>query len=114
MKVLLQEKNHNVLLIQTAQPDYREKLEAELKELRESELWQAGKTVRSLRPENQVPPDQWKIILPAKDVFRQQTEKIHSVDNSLKGRPWSGPVYRFLMEQSTQQFAGHALRIMIH
>jgi len=26
----------------------------ELKELRESEMWQAGKTVRSLRPENQV------------------------------------------------------------
>ena len=36
-----------------SKPDYREKLEAELKELRESELWQAGKTVRSLRPENQ-------------------------------------------------------------
>lgn len=36
-----------------SQPDYREKLEAELKELRDSELWQAGKTVRSLRPENQ-------------------------------------------------------------
>lgn len=35
-----------------SQPDYRVKLEAELKELRESELWQAGKTVRSLRPEN--------------------------------------------------------------
>ncbi len=34
-----------------SQPDYREKLEAELKELRESELWQAGKTVRGLRPE---------------------------------------------------------------
>ncbi|RYY90822.1 MAG: ketol-acid reductoisomerase [Chitinophagaceae bacterium] len=34
-------------------PDYRAKLEVELKELRESELWQAGKTVRSLRPENQ-------------------------------------------------------------
>lgn len=33
-----------------SQPDYREKLEAELKELRESELWQAGKVVRSLRP----------------------------------------------------------------
>src|SRR3954463_11358660 len=33
--------------------DYREKLEEELKELRESELWQAGATVRSLRPENQ-------------------------------------------------------------
>ncbi|MBL7816204.1 MAG: ketol-acid reductoisomerase [Saprospiraceae bacterium] len=36
-----------------SQPDYREKLEAELAELRESEMWQAGKTVRSLRPENQ-------------------------------------------------------------
>ncbi len=55
MKVLLQEKNHNVLLIPTAKPDYREKLEVELKELRESEMWQAGKTVRSLRPENQKP-----------------------------------------------------------
>jgi ketol-acid reductoisomerase len=32
--------------------DYRVKLEAELKELRESEMWQAGQTVRKLRPEN--------------------------------------------------------------
>ena len=38
-----------------SQPDYRVKLDAELKELRESEMWQAGKTVRSLRPENQEP-----------------------------------------------------------
>ena len=30
--------------------DYREKLEEELKEIRESELWQAGKAVRGLRP----------------------------------------------------------------
>src|SRR5205809_3650989 len=36
-----------------SQSDYREKLEEELKDLRESEMWQAGKTVRSLRPENQ-------------------------------------------------------------
>jgi ketol-acid reductoisomerase len=35
-----------------SQPDYREKLDAELAELRNSEMWQAGKTVRSLRPEN--------------------------------------------------------------
>ncbi|MER0442542.1 ketol-acid reductoisomerase [Emticicia sp. W12TSBA100-4] len=34
-----------------SEPDYREKLEVELAELRESEMWQAGKTVRSLRPE---------------------------------------------------------------
>jgi ketol-acid reductoisomerase len=33
--------------------DYRVKLNAELKELEESEMWQAGKAVRSLRPENQ-------------------------------------------------------------
>ncbi|MBP3419772.1 MAG: ketol-acid reductoisomerase [Marinifilaceae bacterium] len=35
-----------------SQPDYREKLDAELKELRESEMWRAGATVRKLRPEN--------------------------------------------------------------
>jgi len=33
-------------------PDYREKLEAELKEIRDMEMWQAGAVVRSLRPEN--------------------------------------------------------------
>lgn len=32
--------------------DYRTGLEEELKELRESEMWQAGATVRKLRPEN--------------------------------------------------------------
>ena len=32
--------------------DYREKLEIELAELHDSEMWQAGKTVRTLRPEN--------------------------------------------------------------
>lgn len=36
-----------------SQPDYREKLDKELAELHESEIWQAGRTVRSLRPENQ-------------------------------------------------------------
>ncbi len=35
-----------------SQPDYREKLEQELKAMRESEMWQAGMTVRQLRPEN--------------------------------------------------------------
>jgi ketol-acid reductoisomerase len=33
-------------------PDYREKLEVELDELRNSEMWRAGAAVRSLRPEN--------------------------------------------------------------
>lgn len=35
-----------------SKPDYREKLEEELRALRESEMWQAGATVRQLRPEN--------------------------------------------------------------
>ena len=35
-----------------SQPDYREKLEEELKVLRESEMWQTGAVVRKLRPEN--------------------------------------------------------------
>ena len=36
---------------QCSQPDYRSQLERELSELRNSELWQAGKAVRALRPE---------------------------------------------------------------
>lgn len=35
-----------------SETDYREKLEKELRELRESEMWRAGATVRTLRPEN--------------------------------------------------------------
>ena len=35
-----------------SKPDYRVGLEAELKALRESEMWRAGETVRTLRPEN--------------------------------------------------------------
>ena len=35
-----------------SQSDYRVKLEEELRELNESEMWQAGRTVRGLRPEN--------------------------------------------------------------
>lgn len=35
-----------------SQPDYREKLNEELRQLRESEMWQTGAVVRKLRPEN--------------------------------------------------------------
>ncbi len=41
----------NISITRNSQPDYREKLEVELAELRDSEMWQAGTTVRSLRPE---------------------------------------------------------------
>ena len=35
-----------------SKPDYREKLQKELKALHESEMWRTGETVRKLRPEN--------------------------------------------------------------
>jgi ketol-acid reductoisomerase len=41
-----------IVLAKNSAPDYREKLEAELKEIRDSEMWRAGAAVRSLRPEN--------------------------------------------------------------
>ncbi|GBG30902.1 Ketol-acid reductoisomerase [Hondaea fermentalgiana] len=36
-----------------SRPDYKESLEKELAAIDQSEIWQAGKTVRQLRPENQ-------------------------------------------------------------
>ena len=35
-----------------SKPDYREGLEKELEAMRNQEMWQAGVTVRKLRPEN--------------------------------------------------------------
>ena len=35
-----------------SKPDYREQLNEELRQMRESEMWQTGMTVRKLRPEN--------------------------------------------------------------
>lgn len=40
-----------ISITRNSQPDYREKLEVELSELRDSEMWQAGAAVRNLRPE---------------------------------------------------------------
>ena len=50
-KVISGEETRRVLETNSA-PDYRQKLEKELAEIKESEMWQAGATVRSLRPEN--------------------------------------------------------------
>lgn len=41
-----------ITLDRNGQDDYREKLEEELKDVRESEMWQTGAEVRKLRPEN--------------------------------------------------------------
>ena len=43
----------DVVLKANSDPDYRAKLDNELKEMRESEMWQAGAAVRALRPERQ-------------------------------------------------------------
>jgi ketol-acid reductoisomerase len=41
-----------IVLEKNSDPNYRQNLEKELKVMRESEMWQAGAAVRSLRPEN--------------------------------------------------------------
>jgi ketol-acid reductoisomerase len=43
-------KETQVVIDKLSKPSYKEELEAELKEMRESELWQAGAAVRDLRP----------------------------------------------------------------
>jgi ketol-acid reductoisomerase len=40
------------VLAANSAPDYREKLNKELAEIHESEMWRAGQAVRALRPEN--------------------------------------------------------------
>ena len=50
-KVVSGEETRRVLEANST-PDYREKLDKELDTLKNSEMWQAGATVRSLRPEN--------------------------------------------------------------
>jgi ketol-acid reductoisomerase len=50
-KVVSGEETRRVLEANSA-PDYREKLDKELNILKNSEMWQTGATVRSLRPEN--------------------------------------------------------------
>ncbi len=45
-------KEAEIVINANRQPDYREKLDKELKELRESEMWQTGAQVRKLRPKN--------------------------------------------------------------
>ena len=41
-----------IVLDRNSQPDYREKLNAELAEMADTEMWRAGAKVRDLRPEN--------------------------------------------------------------
>ncbi len=40
-----------IVLEANSSPDYKEKLDEELRQMRESEMWQAGAAVRSLRPD---------------------------------------------------------------
>ncbi|MBW2065347.1 MAG: ketol-acid reductoisomerase [Deltaproteobacteria bacterium] len=45
-------KETRIVLEANSAPDYRERLEKELGEIRNSEMWRAGAAVRALRPEN--------------------------------------------------------------
>jgi len=46
-------KEAEVVIRKNSKKDYRKKLDAELKKMNDSEMWQTGKKVRELRPENQ-------------------------------------------------------------
>ncbi len=45
-----------IVLDANGAPDYQDRLDEELRQMRESEMWQAGEAVRSLRPENATAP----------------------------------------------------------
>jgi ketol-acid reductoisomerase len=45
-------KETEIVLRVNSAPDYKIKLEKELKVMRDSEMWKAGAAVRQLRPEN--------------------------------------------------------------
>jgi ketol-acid reductoisomerase len=47
--------------------------------LRESELWQSGKTVRSLRPENQKPAQEQSKEKKTAELLKKLVEKPESV-----------------------------------
>ena len=51
-KRVISGKETEIVLKANSAPDYRQKLGKELKAMRDSEMWKAGATVRSLRPEN--------------------------------------------------------------
>jgi len=51
-KSVLSGEETRIVLDKNSDPKYRENLEAELKVMRESEMWRAGAAVRALRPEN--------------------------------------------------------------
>lgn len=46
-------KEAEIVIKKNSEPDYREKLQGELDEIKNSEMWQTGKKVRELRPERQ-------------------------------------------------------------
>jgi ketol-acid reductoisomerase len=66
-------KETEIVIRVNSAPDYREKLEAELAVMGNSEMWQAGAAVRSLRPEN------WRKTAPkapAKKAVKKAAKKV--------------------------------------
>ena len=51
-KSVIDGKETEIVMKANSAPDYRERLQKELDQMKSSEMWRTGVTVRSLRPEN--------------------------------------------------------------
>ncbi len=73
-------KETEIVIRVNSAPDYWEKLQEELKAIRESEMWQAGAAVRSLRPEN------WKGTAPksAKRAVKDAKKQVKAAKKEAK------------------------------
>jgi len=65
-------KETEIVIRVNSAPDYWEKLQAELKVIRDSEMWQAGAAVRSLRPEKWHPASSKSAKNAVKDAKKQK------------------------------------------
>ena len=88
-------KKHSALSILNSQPDYREKLNEELRQLRESEMWQTGAVVRvsasgkqliwllNLKgrgsPSREEKPEAWKGLLILFPFFGREADRHQAV-----------------------------------
>lgn len=68
-------KETEVVLRVNSRPDYREGLAKELKVIHDSEMWKAGATVRSLRPENWDEAKKLLVKAPAKKTVKKASKK---------------------------------------
>ena len=71
-------KETEIVIRVNSAPDYREKLEAELAVMGNSEMWQAGAAVRSLRPEN------WRKTAPKAPARKAAKKAVKAAKKTVK------------------------------